>query len=277
MATGFIGKTLVGFGLPVLNMPRMIIACPACATRYAIPDDAIGMEGRVVRCAKCRHSWHQHGEALPEPAVEQGAAPITPAPPPAHAAPPQPQDEAAAQPTSAPVEPPSFSPAEPAADNDGFDESPSSFDHTPPFRPRRRPARLWTILAVILCLLLLGAIAAVAQFGLPAWAQLANTPFAATPPDLVLAFPANRQDRRTLPNGAQYFGISGTITNVGRERRTVPPILIRLRDDHNRVVYNWDVAAPRPVLAPGESVPVIEAATDIPKSAKYAEIRWKPS
>ena len=42
----------------------MIIACPACATRYAVPDSAIGIDGRTVRCAKCRHSWFQEGPVL---------------------------------------------------------------------------------------------------------------------------------------------------------------------------------------------------------------------
>ena len=47
----------------------MIIACPACATRYVVPDSAIGVEGRTVRCAKCRHSWFQDGPEITVPAA----------------------------------------------------------------------------------------------------------------------------------------------------------------------------------------------------------------
>ena len=166
--------------------------------------------------------------------------------------------------------------AEPIAIEDDFDEAPSSFDHNPPFRPRRNPARLWTMAAVTFALASLGGIAAVAKFGLPDWASVASSTFAVAQPDLVLSFPPNRQDRRTLPNGTPYFGVSGTITNVGKQRRSVPSLLIVLRDAQNRIVYSWEVASPRHVLAPGESVPIIEARVDIPRSAKYAEIGWKP-
>ncbi|WP_292682983.1 MJ0042-type zinc finger domain-containing protein [Novosphingobium sp.] len=66
----------------MFNVKAMIIACPACATRYVVPDTAIGVEGRTVRCAKCRHSWYQEGpELAPRPAP--GAAPPAPPPPPA--------------------------------------------------------------------------------------------------------------------------------------------------------------------------------------------------
>src|SRR6186713_2761551 len=66
----------------------MIIACPACTTRYVVPDTAIGLEGRTVRCAKCRHSWFQDP---PEVAVpESGSRPATTPDVPRPAAPPQP-------------------------------------------------------------------------------------------------------------------------------------------------------------------------------------------
>jgi hypothetical protein len=56
----------------------------------------------------------------------------------------------------------------------------------------------------------------------------------------------------------------------------VPPILIVLRDGRDRIVYTWEVASPKPALAPGESVSINEAVTDVPRSATVAEIGWKP-
>jgi predicted Zn finger-like uncharacterized protein len=35
----------------------MLIVCPSCSSRYNLPDDRIGAEGRLVRCAACRNEW----------------------------------------------------------------------------------------------------------------------------------------------------------------------------------------------------------------------------
>ena len=41
----------------------MILTCPACDTKYVVKDGAIPPGGRQVRCASCKHSWHQEPDA----------------------------------------------------------------------------------------------------------------------------------------------------------------------------------------------------------------------
>ena len=41
----------------------MILTCPSCGTQYVVKDGAIPPEGRQVRCAACKHSWHQEPES----------------------------------------------------------------------------------------------------------------------------------------------------------------------------------------------------------------------
>ena len=49
----------------------MILTCPACDTKYVVKDDAIPPQGRQVRCASCKHSWHQDPDlVLAEPASD---------------------------------------------------------------------------------------------------------------------------------------------------------------------------------------------------------------
>jgi predicted Zn finger-like uncharacterized protein len=275
----------------------MIIACPACATRYAVPDSAIGAEGRTVRCAKCRHSWFQDGPELEvalaaaAPAAAEhpvAAAPVASARPErADVAPPAPRAEQASAPArpAAPHTPQAA--AAPAVNERArpshYDdlapeaEAPSQFDYAPPFQPRRNWAKLGMAAAIVFAVITLGAAGAVAWVGLPDWVPVARPTFAQAQKDLVLDFPPKRQDRRTLPNGTEYFGASGTVSNIGSETRSVPTILIVLRDARDRIVYSWEVTPPKRELAPGEAITINEAVTDIPKAAKSAEIGWKPA
>ncbi|WP_262693850.1 zinc-ribbon domain-containing protein [Kordiimonas aquimaris] len=36
----------------------MILVCPTCESKFNVPDGAIPPEGRRVRCAQCKNSWH---------------------------------------------------------------------------------------------------------------------------------------------------------------------------------------------------------------------------
>ena len=135
---------------------------------------------------------------------------------------------------------------------------------------------MWSAAAALFAIISLGLVGAVAWYGMPDWMPMSRPLFAEAQPDLIIEFPPDRQDRRTLSNGTAYFGASGSVTNVGRTRRTVPMILIVLRDLEDRIVYTQQVAPPKRQLGPGESVMINEALTDVPNSAKYAEFGWKP-
>ena len=290
----------------------MIIACPACNTRYVVPDSAIGAEGRTVRCAKCKHSWFQDGPELEMPDTSVAAAPEA-APRPVRDGPAAPRPAAAAVPVPdvSPAPEPSFGtfakdtdeiddgerapdfdevdppyrdlPADRDEDDVGpdavdphEDENGSRFDYAPPFRPRRNWVRLWTWAAAIFAVLAIGAVAAVSYLGVPDWVPVQRPLFALAEPDLKLEFPVEEQERRTLANGTEFFGARIIVTNEARESRDVPPILIVLRDARERIVYSWEVVPPQSSLTPGETMTINEAITDVPKAAVFADIGWAP-
>ncbi len=300
----------------------MIIACPACKTRYVVPDNAVGIDGRTVRCAKCKHSWFQDGpelaprndarEVVTEPEDAGSDAPVTEEA--AHtesaisAAATEAADNAAVV-DDAVAEPVDTLPSdaeretfdqEPAGDaataeepepaptpsisnpapgyisqpvEEAVDEEYSQFDYDPPFRPRRNPLKLFTIAAAAFAALAIAAIAAIQIWGLPDWAD-GGPRFAEDQPDLKLDFPIQDQQSRTLSDSTQYFGARGTITNVGTETRSVPPILIVMRDENLNVVYSFEAQPPKNELAPGESMVISEAVADFPRTAKYADFGW---
>ena len=156
------------------------------------------------------------------------------------------------------------------------DEDHSQFDYEPPFRARRNPLKIWTAVAALFALVAAGTIGAISWYGTPEWLPISKPTFGMDQPDLRLDFPASKQDRRPMTDGSVLFAVSGTITNIGRETRRVPNVLVALYDANDTRVWRWVIKPPVATLAPGESVTINEARNDAPKRARRARIGWDP-
>jgi len=245
----------------------MILDCPSFTKRFKIPDDALGAEGRKVKCSACGHVWHQVpavGDA-PKPEKIETAAP-DPAPEPAAPAP----DPFAAAPPS----------DDPDFDSDEADLHAARMraDVRPLVSRRGAPSHAggWAAGAALLVALLGGAFMA-RDTVLTHWPQ-ARTLYAALflaphDPTEELEIRALSTERQQA-DGVETLVIKGEIVNRSVRLRQVPPMQVVLRDLDSRDLVNWTFSPTEAILLPNEVVKFSATHRDPPAEATGASLSF---
>ena len=282
----------------------MILTCPACDTKYVVKDDAIPPDGRQVRCASCKHSWHQDPEigvaqpvaaeeidfgGPPPPSAEMFEEPMAEAPPSAEAEDliaeePQPEINDGGQSAWGEVA------EEPAERLIAEDDSNVAMEEAPAIADEWRvpvtqaqgevvedeefvgyapiaddDQRPRRRWPLILGLLVL-IIAAAAAFWFFAPAEWKARAGIPQAGATPLQLMITTSDRQPLESGNELVAISGRVINPTDQQQNVPPIRAELRDKATKaLVHRWTIAPPAQVLAPRSSASFNSAEVDVPK------------
>ena len=279
----------------------MILTCPACDTKYVVKDGAIPPGGRQVRCASCKHSWHQNPDDDATTAATVESIPDTPSndaplsealteslPPADMGQPPAGERAMADDPEVAAAPPETVGDSEPAAPPERWQDMRSEpeaqaagtyateaapedaefepfYDPDPIDRPRRRvPAVVWLLLLVA---------AAAAAFWFLAPAELRQRLGIAALDDTPLEVMVTNSDRQKLASGNELFAVSGRVINPTDRDQRVPPLKAELLDaSKQRVVYSWTIDPPASSLAPGTSASFNSAEVDVPEGGSHLRV-----
>lgn len=284
----------------------MILVCPNCTSRFKVKAEALGDEGRTVRCAKCGHKWHAMPDDLIDPSDLKSLSEATAAPAkkaPAKAAP----KKAPAK--KAPPPPPEPEPVEeappiddvPEVDEPEPDEEeveaappppPPMLDDTepPPIPPeedfvprnmvpvkRRSPLVAWLVLLVLI--ILTSAAAVTFKVSIVTAYPPANKLFSwvGLPVDLLghgleISKP---QAEAIIENDKRRLVFEGTIENSTDETIRVPKMSGSLLDGTGLELKTWVFSADKPEAFPGESVTYRTEIEDPPRGATNITITFK--
>ena len=274
----------------------MILTCPNCGTQYVVKDGAIPPQGRQVRCANCKHSWHQDPEAdsaAEEPVTLTEATVIEPRsgpeaeerayeeamldaePAEAGTQQPQPPSEQAEERADLAAEERArtvsadFDMAEkietPAAGDwkelpvaEGADDEFSPFPTADDVEPRRRSP----VLVILILILIVVAFAVGIYFvAPPEWKARLGIGTGATSQ---LALVTTHMDRQQLASGNQLLTVTGRVINPTESEQAVPPLHAQIRTRGGQVVYSWVIDPPARTLAPGASASFNSAEVNAP-------------
>ena len=279
----------------------MILTCPSCGTQYVVKEGAIPPQGRQVRCASCKHSWHQDPEPVAEmelqPSMEaEGESPyageeesiaeatiIEPRSGPeaeerayeetvidnaqGDATPEPEQEPVAAASYEQPAESVAQSGVPPIAQESDWREPPQAEPEDDEFSPfpaqdDAEPRRRSPLLTILIIVILVAALAAAFWFfAPPEWKARIGLGGMGASP---LALVTTHMDRQRLESGNELLTVTGRVINPTGSEQSVPPLQAQLKTAAGRVVYSWTIAPPARSLPPGASASFNSAEVNVP-------------
>ena len=201
-------------------LTRMILQCPECQARFAVPDRLIPPEGRTVKCGRCAYQWHADAPAGSDFAAMAAAA-------------------ADAQPEA----------------GEEADTGPIIRRQLPVVTPE--PVRpLPFIVAAIILLLLWPTLQLAAHYRSWIDAPVARSLYAIAGirSSEGLAFDTVAMQKNKAGNGQTQYLISGSISNHSDVARFVPTVRVALKNKQGEVLWKreYDVGE---MLDPGAAYP----------------------
>ena len=243
----------------------MILTCPACGTRYQADEAKFPPEGRMVRCAKCSHVWHQQGMvAAPEPDVAE----ITPEPAsqPERRSTPEPEPE----PSFAGLR--AFAPRQDVAMVEEEEREPIAWG------AMLGVAAGWIALIAVVLVIGYSAVKYRQEIAM-IWPQSAGV-------YSTLGLKVNNRGidfahvdyHRESEDGQVVLAVTGTIVNDGDRELPVPQsVRVTLSDTANHELYHWNFTPNVQTLKPGQSATFLTRLSSPPAAATHLEVRFSPN
>lgn len=253
----------------------MLIVCPSCASRYELDAAKLGPEGRKVRCANCKTSWHVEPSAFPEPPSEAETQALLA----------EELERAAA------IDAEITALAAEAGGQDVSEEPPvvEAPAAALPKRRARRPARPDKASGAFLRRggagrPMAAALGGLALLGLLAWQRDAAVRAAPQLAGLfeTIGMPVNVRglslssiESGVVADGQNRFLIvEGDVTNITKSKAAVPLIEVAVKDAGGATLYTWTTEPPRESLQPAELVRFRARLASPPEQGQSVRVRF---
>lgn len=232
----------------------MILTCANCQTRYLVPDSALGLDGRRVRCTKCQNEWFQEPEFTDAGAGDDSAPAV-------------PDD---LEPIPEGVRPIPEGSALPALVGEGADQIP----------PAANRGGLWAGVAVT-AVIFLAAVAGLyvmrdtaVKIWPPSYALYDLAGIAPTVPGEGLIFDRLSAVAAVNEDGIRVLEVQGFIVNLRGSESLLPPVQTALRQGDGTVFDTWKIDPPQPIVPPHGEIEFKTSYSALPDDVKEAALKF---